>query len=543
MNDIKISTGITDMNRHTTWILLIALILVSSIGMASAFPGIPSTCYGNVAINGSAAPDGTMVSGWISGVEKASQSITGGTYDIDVYGTTGDTIVLKIYDAEVETVPFKTGANPKDIALTDTQVNTSAQPDALPPSTTTTFVLINWTTDSGSDTTGLSHYELLRATNAGGPFASINVTSDTTQTTYNDTGLNDTGLSNGAYYYRLRTYDKVGNVGNATEDVNTTIDTTDPVVNTVDLNTTTPNTGDAILVTVNATDYVGVTSVAADGVELTSQGGNIWNGTIIADVGYHSVNVSAVDAAGNTGWNNSTGYTDATPPTVAITALTGGQTFTTATITVSGTASDNVGLSKVEVKVGESGSWQTASGTTSWTASVTLASGSNTIYARATDTSGNPKETSVTVTYTPSDTTAPTIAITSPTDGQTFTTATITVSGTASDNVGLSKVEVKVGESGSWQTASGTTSWTASVTLASGSNTIYARATDTSGNPKETSVTVTYDGELTTADAVTVLQMAVRGEYSKDADVNGDSHVTSVDALMILQRLAIRDEQ
>ena len=106
MNDIKISTGITDMNRHAAWILLIALILVSSIGMASAAPGIPSVCYGNVTINGSAAPDGTMVSGWISGVEKANQSITGGTYDIGVYGTKGDTIVLKIYDAEVEAVPL-----------------------------------------------------------------------------------------------------------------------------------------------------------------------------------------------------------------------------------------------------------------------------------------------------------------------------------------------------------------------------------------------------------------------------------------------------
>ena len=90
------------------------------------------------------------------------------------------------------------------------------------------------------------------------------------------------------------------------------------------------------------------------------------------------------------------------------------------------------------------------------------------------------------------DTTDPTISITYPTNGQTFTTATITVSGSASDNIGLSKVEVKVG-SGSWQIASGTTSWSKSVTLASGSNTIYAKATDTSGNTKETSVTVTYD--------------------------------------------------
>jgi hypothetical protein len=155
MNDTKILAGITGMKRYTAGVLLIALILVSSIGMAPAAPDIPSVCVGNVTINGSAAPDGTMVSGWISGVEKASQYITGGTYDIGVDGTTGDTIVLKIYDAEVETVPFTTGANPKDLSLTDTQVNTSAQPDALLASTTTTFVLINWTANPGSDTTGL----------------------------------------------------------------------------------------------------------------------------------------------------------------------------------------------------------------------------------------------------------------------------------------------------------------------------------------------------------------------------------------------------
>jgi hypothetical protein len=182
---------------------------------------------------------------------------------------------------------------------------------------------------------------------------------------------------------------------------------------------------------------------------------------------------------------------DTTKPSISITSPTNNQKFTTATVTVKGTASDNVALSKVEIKVG-SGSWQTATGTTSWSKSVTLTSGSNTIYARATDTSGNTKETSITVTYNVPDTTKPTISITSPANNQKFNTATITVSGTASDNVALSKVEVKVG-SGTWQTATGTTSWSKSVTLASGSNTIYARATDTSGNIKETSIAVTYN--------------------------------------------------
>ena len=90
------------------------------------------------------------------------------------------------------------------------------------------------------------------------------------------------------------------------------------------------------------------------------------------------------------------------------------------------------------------------------------------------------------------DTINPTISISSPTSGQTVSTSSLTVSGIADDNVELSKVEVKVG-SGSWQLASlSGTSWSKSVTLASGSNTIYAKATDTSNNIKETSVVVTY---------------------------------------------------
>ena len=92
----------------------------------------------------------------------------------------------------------------------------------------------------------------------------------------------------------------------------------------------------------------------------------------------------------------------------------------------------------------------------------------------------------------PVDTNPPSILISSPSSGQSFDTDTITVSGTAFDDSSLSKIEVKVG-SGSWQSASGTTSWSKSIVLNSGSNTIYARATDTSENTQETSMVVNYD--------------------------------------------------
>jgi len=185
-------------------------------------------------------------------------------------------------------------------------------------------------------------------------------------------------------------------------------------------------------------------------------------------------------------------------------------------------------LSKVEVKVGAAGVYTTASGTESWSASVTLPSGSNTIYAQATDINGNHTETSITVTYNPPDTTLPVISITSPTADQIFTTNAITVNGTASNNVGV--VEVKVGVSGVYTTASGTESWNAPVTLESGSNTIYARATDTAGNTRETSVTVTYNPLNTTLPVISIISpiagqifttnaITVSGTTSNNVDV------------------------
>ena len=125
---------------------------------------------------------------------------------------------------------------------------------------------------------------------------------------------------------------------------------------------------------------------------------------------------------------------------------------------------------------------------------MTLDLGPNTIHARANDTSGNSREVYTDdVSYVvggSEDTTPPTTSIDSPSDGDTFTTATITVSGTASDNEGVSKVEVKVG-SGDWEDASGTTSWSKTMTMIQGINMIDVRAIDDTGNPSETaSITV-----------------------------------------------------
>ena len=187
---------------------------------------------------------------------------------------------------------------------------------------------------------------------------------------------------------------------------------------------------------------------------------------------------------------------DFVPPTISITSPSLDQTFDAADITVSGNASDNVDVASVEVKLG-SGSWTPVTETYSWSKDVTLNLGPNTIHARATDTSGLTAETSITVYYNPptEDTALPNISITSPVSDDIFTAASITVSGNASDNECLDRVEVKVGSGDSVIVdVSGTAaSWSKTVTLINGPNTIYATAVDTSGLTAETSVTVVYN--------------------------------------------------
>src|SRR5262245_50933175 len=172
---------------------------------------------------------------------------------------------------------------------------------------------------------------------------------------------------------------------------------------------------------------------------------------------------------------------DTTVPTIGITSPVDGSTVS-GTIVVSGTASDNVKVSKVELRV-DSGPYQLATGTTAWSISLNAASyttGSHTLLARATDSSGNQRWDSETITVASgTDTQIPTVSISSPADGTTVK-GKVTVSGTASDNIALSKVEVRI-DSDPYQLATGTTAWSYSLdgdSYAGGTHTMTVRATD-----------------------------------------------------------------
>jgi len=89
----------------------------------------------------------------------------------------------------------------------------------------------------------------------------------------------------------------------------------------------------------------------------------------------------------------------------------------------------------------------------------------------------------------PPDTTAPVVTITAPADAATVSTSTVTVTGSVTDNVGVTSVYINDVTSVALK-PDGT--FAAVVTLNEGANTIKVTAFDAAGNKAEKSVTVTY---------------------------------------------------
>jgi len=125
------------------------------------------------------------------------------------------------------------------------------------------------------------------------------------------------------------------------------------------------------------------------------------------------------------------------------------------------------------------------------------------------------------------------VSITSPTNGATVS-GTITVSGTASDSVAVTLVQLSV-DSGSFSNASGTNNWSFSLgttSLSNATHTLTAKATDSSGNtatsnPVSITVNNSSGGSTSTVDWTTAYQTitgfgAATAFQCGSADANGE---------------------
>ncbi len=276
-------------------------------------------------------------------------------------------------------------------------------------------------------------------------------------------------------------------------------------------------------------------------------------------------------------------FNDVMKPVVAITSPLANARLTNGTVTVQGTASDNKGVARVLYQLG-AGPFQVATGTTSWSATLALVPGPNTVRVKSVDATGNESlpvsETITYVVWSPftvgtngngsvvpnlngqlleiaklytlsavpglgfvftnwtsgiatngavltfamrsnlvltanfNDVMKPVVAITSPLANARLTNGTVTVQGTASDNKGVARVLYQLG-AGPFQVATGTTSWSATLALAPGPNTVRVKSVDAAGNESlPVSETITYV-------VLSQLTVGMSGKGTVSPDLNG----------------------
>jgi hypothetical protein len=169
------------------------------------------------------------------------------------------------------------------------------------------------------------------------------------------------------------------------------------------------------------------------------------------------------------------------PPVVTVTFPSVSQTVS-GTIDITGTASDDLAVMKVYIRI-DTADWKVASGTDNWTQGLdttTLDDGSHKLTVQAFD--GNSGSPIITVRFTVdnsgSSNDPPMVHISWPADHT--VDGTITIWGTAADDGGVTKVQVRI-DGGGWLDAIGTGSWSYELDtskLSDGKHTVEAIAFD-----------------------------------------------------------------
>ncbi len=183
-----------------------------------------------------------------------------------------------------------------------------------------------------------------------------------------------------------------------------------------------------------------------------------------------------------------------------------------------------------------------ANGSITLTVTATNGAGLTTIQSRVVTVNNTPPPTP--------DTTAPTVSISSPTSGTTIVGDAVSVTVTASDNIAVSKVDLYV--DGALRTTDTSSPYSFSASgLSAGAHQLYAIATDTSSNTKQSStVSVTLqqfkagdvngDGSVNLSDFFIIrTNFGQTGKTRAQGDLNNDGAVTLADFFVLRQNFGL----
>lgn len=399
-------------------------------------------------------------------------------------------------------------------------------------------------TATATDNVGIDHVDFYRGTTliAGDTAAPYSVQWDTTN------------VANGSYSLTAKAYDAAGNSKTSAAvavSVNNVVvpppDTTAPTVSI-----TTPANGATVSgsVTLGATAsdtesgiakvsfYRGGTTLIDTDTTGTPGYAVVWDTTAVAN-GTYTLTAKATDGATtpNTGTSAAITVTvanDLTAPVVSLTApATAGQTIS-GVYTLKATATDNVAMAKVEfyrggtTLIGIQTSGPGSSFDLPW--DTTGLSGSYSITAKAYDTNGNSTTTAArSVTIVVPDTTAPTVSITNPASSYIKAGTRVTIKASASDTVGVSKVEFYVNDVLKCTDTSSAYTCTWSMPTAVTGYNLTAKAYDAAGNVA-TSNTVKLTNKSTSATGTFTFSPLVLLRNSGGI-LNVQSAVTSINTI------------
>ncbi len=223
--------------------------------------------------------------------------------------------------------------------------------------------------------------------------------------------------------------------------------------------------------------------------------------------------------------------TDTQPPTATLTSPAAGATLSK-TVTLSATASDNFGVTQVEFYDGTTllGTATSAPYSLSWDTR-TAANGVHSLTARAYDAAGfTGTSPAVSVTLN-NDTTPPTVAFTAPAAGATIS-GSYTVTATATDNVGVTTVELWEGTTRINYDSNAPYSFLWNTRLVpNGSHTLTLKAYDLTGNVSTVDRVVVTDNDLiapTVALTAPTGGSTLAGTVTFSANASDDHAVTQV---------------
>jgi hypothetical protein len=277
-------------------------------------------------------------------------------------------------------------------------------------------------------------------------------------------------------------------------------------------------------------------------------GENIFRFTHVATAGYE-VRALALEIT-------FTSYQDNTDPVIDITSPTTSSTYSTAnsTISIGGSASDNVGVTQVTWSNNRGGSGS-ASGTDSWSVSnISLQSGNNVITFTALDAADNNGTDSITINYTPptTSTTSSVIPTTTTSVASTTTTTatpTTTTSVASTTTTAAPTTTTSVASTTTTAAPTTTTSVASTTTTAAPTTTTSVASTTTTAAPTTsttTPATTTTPGTTTTPVTTTIPETTTTTIQSDtmppsgSITINNDNTLTN--SLNVFLNLSVTDD-